>query len=553
MTSDTPQVLECTIDGGRVMSPTWLQSMGRPQTDNVEIPWVLFAGPLPNFTSSYGFKDLPKPFAPELDTQILSLSEKVSKRGRRSPTPVFDQGCHLGAFSTSVSMPTCPVQDTISEGHRRWIEAETDRFIASVKRDLHGCDPRSAVPAPRKDAWQLESGEILDDQPPQQADGQISHRGVKRDAENEPERPTKRPRHEERLDFAMMSHEPRLGKKFYGGPRLERLYLDQQESYTPVKRLGTGGQGAAHLVKTQRTGSLVVCKIIPHHRNEKYWQSELFFLRDALPPHARIINLQSALVSPSKTQLYLDYCSGGDLASFIEGYHFKLANASIPEAFIWHAYLQLSEGLAFIHHGYDHTKKRTLVDWLPVIHRDIKPANILLQRAPFSPDHPGIEPYPRLILADFGLALQATEPNVLPESTYSIGTFAYQPPECPLHSAKGDVWSIGAVVYEMCTGDVPFDEQMPSWVCDVKAFREWMGRLGSKEKHEMFAVEEHGYSRRLEDGMREALALDMERRISSVELVKMVERAGHIGGAKWKEIHPWVWDGEEGKMEAMEY
>ncbi|KAL9047206.1 MAG: hypothetical protein Q9206_006865, partial [Seirophora lacunosa] len=265
-------------------------------------------------------------------------------------------------------------------------------------------------------------------------------------------------------------------------------------------------------------GSVVVCKVIPHLRSHGYRDSELFFLRDALPPHARIINLQSALTSPYQTQLYLDYCTGGDLASFIESHHYKLTGASVPEAFIWHAFLQLGEALAFIHHGHDRARKRPLEPWRAVIHRDVKPANILLQRAAFDPDHPGLEPYPRLVLADFGLALQADAPGALPESTCSVGTFAYQPPECPLHSAKGDVWAAGAIVYEMCTGNVPFDEQLPASVCDAEAFRTWLAGLGQRERWALFAVEGAGYSRALGNVLRKALEVDVRRRVGSVEL-----------------------------------
>ncbi|KAI4087920.1 MAG: hypothetical protein LQ344_006468 [Seirophora lacunosa] len=506
---------------------------------------------MPKFTSSYGFKNWPKPFAPELDTQIVSLSAKVKKSGRRSgkpPTPLVDPDCRLGAFETTVIQPPCPVQYPVSEGERRWMDAEIEELLASIKREVDGCEPRPVVPGSRTDRSQLESGEILDDQPPQQADRQISHQGVKRRAENEPSGPAKCPRRIRWPDhFAMMSYEPRLGKKLYGGPRLERMYLDQQEPYTPVKRLGTGGQGTAHLVKNQRTGSVVVCKVIPHLRSHGYRDSELFFLRDALPPHARIINLQSALTSPYQTQLYLDYCTGGDLASFIESHHYKLTGASVPEAFIWHAFLQLSEALAFIHHGHDRARKRPLEPWRAVIHRDVKPANILLQRAAFDPDHPGLEPYPRLVLADFGLALQADAPGALPESTCSVGTFAYQPPECPLHSAKGDVWAAGAIVYEMCTGNVPFDEQLPASVCDAEAFWTWLAGLGKRERWALFAVEGAGYSRALGNVLRKALEVDVRRRVGSVELVGMVEQGSERAGAKWEEIHPWVWKGGEGE------
>ncbi|KAL8931581.1 MAG: hypothetical protein Q9216_007150, partial [Gyalolechia sp. 2 TL-2023] len=447
------------------------------------------------FDSSTGLPWQSVPFAPEIDNQAVKLSDKVSNRSPPTlPMPSWS-GCGLSeSFPAAKTSPTpsdllLPLQDLDVEAERLQLEAQVNKFLASVDRDLFGREPRAP---PREEdlvapLYEEESGEIIEDQPHGNA-------VLKRGREEESPKPVKRARRNPRREYSMMSSVSRSGKQYYSGPYLNSTSLHQQTSYIPIKRLGTGGQGTAHLLKTPRRGSLVVCKVIPHHRSHKYVESELAFLRDILRPHPRIVRIRSALVSPIQTQLYLDYYNGGDLTSFMEKYHYGLHSHPIPESFIWHTLLQLSEALAYIHHGYDRTtssitgRQKLPDNWLTVIHRDIKPANILLQRAPHSTDHPGPEPYPRLVLADFGLALQALDTNVLPTSDSAVGTFAWQPPESPHHSTKGDVWSLGAVVFEMCTGRLPFDEEMPEWVNDIHTFRAWCGTLSEREKRGLFEI-----------------------------------------------------------------
>ena len=84
-----------------------------------------------------------------------------------------------------------------------------------------------------------------------------------------------------------------------------------------------------------------------------------------------------------------------------------------------------------------------------VIHRDIKPENILLQGG-------------HALVADFGIALavQTAGGQRMTQTGLSLGTPQYMSPEQAMGErtidARSDLYALGAVTYEMLTGDAPF-------------------------------------------------------------------------------------------------
>jgi serine/threonine-protein kinase len=102
----------------------------------------------------------------------------------------------------------------------------------------------------------------------------------------------------------------------------------------------------------------------------------------------------------------------------------------------------VAEALAYAHgHG--------------VVHRDVKPANILLQAG-------------KPVVSDFGIALGVSGNGRLTETGLSLGTPHYMSPEQATGDTSvgpaTDVYALGAVLYEMLTGDPPYVGSSPQAV-----------------------------------------------------------------------------------------
>ncbi|KAL8630079.1 hypothetical protein Q9189_004215 [Teloschistes chrysophthalmus] len=371
----------------------------------------------------------------------------------------------------------------------------------------------------------------------------------------------------------MLSYCPSKSRCFFAGDHLARTDQHDQDKYRHIKTLGRGGQGTAHLLKSRTTGALIVCKVI--YKDQRHYQDhfaykrgdELYILRDALLPNPRIISIHSALTSSTHIQLYLEYCDGGDLSSLIRKFHHRWNHETrewnyhrIPEAFIWHVLLQLAEALAYIHHGRDHRDLNTQPankDWLSVIHRDVKPHNVFLRRNARSnnPAHAAAhdeEPYPNVILADFGLAIRARLPGIEPTSDDHCGTERFQPPETPHHSQKGDVYSLGATIFKMLTGTLPEEPDLPNNINasddDDEGFENWEAALVRMEAESAPGgfEEPWPYSRELVRWVARCVEFEHKVRVGSQELVEGVLGAEARREGEWEGLPGWVWEEENG-------
>ncbi|KAK4054701.1 Serine/threonine-protein kinase [Microbotryomycetes sp. JL221] len=196
--------------------------------------------------------------------------------------------------------------------------------------------------------------------------------------------------------------------------------------------------------------------------------------------HRNIVELIDCLKTDTHIYLIMAFCSAGDLSIYIRKRGDLVALTAsnqglLPDAETSRAPLSESaRGRVMYPHpkegGLNETIVRCflgqLVDALRflraqnVIHRDIKPQNLLLKPADASDLAAGHPPgIPVLKVADFGFA------RWLPQQSLAetlCGSPLYMAPEIlryEKYDAKADLWSVGAVLFEMSVGRAPFRAQ----------------------------------------------------------------------------------------------
>lgn len=94
-----------------------------------------------------------------------------------------------------------------------------------------------------------------------------------------------------------------------------------------------------------------------------------------------------------------------------------------------------------------------------IVHRDVKPANLFLTHTP--------EGRPAIKVLDFGISQVAVDTRITAEAV-GMGSAEYMSPEQIRSAAtvdgRSDVWSLGATLFELCTGSTPFHAETASAV-----------------------------------------------------------------------------------------
>lgn len=208
--------------------------------------------------------------------------------------------------------------------------------------------------------------------------------------------------------------------------------------YEVLRRLGQGGMGTVYQAKDHRLMREVAIKVLMAPDQDGDDTGTFYFQREA--------RAAAALQHPGIVQIF-DYSGPDEKPAFIvmelvrgETLHHLLeAHHPLPESIILSAAQEIADALA---HAHEHD----------VIHRDIKPGNVLV-------DESG-----RIALTDFGLAKAYQDPERLGQTvagrhTEVFGTPGFLAPEQVLREESGpesDVFSLGALLFALATGDSPF-------------------------------------------------------------------------------------------------
>ena len=205
-------------------------------------------------------------------------------------------------------------------------------------------------------------------------------------------------------------------------------------AYRLVERLGQGGMATVYKAYESALGRYVAIKVLPQ-----------FFARDPnfLKRFRREAKAVAQLSHPNIVPIH-SYGEEGNIIyiamQFVEGGTLKHGRERIfgaEEAL--RLLLPITRAL-----GYAHARG--------IIHRDIKPSNVLLSDGNWP------------VLADFGLAQMAEASTKLTGTGVGMGTPAYMSPEQGQGAAvdaRTDIYSMGIMLYEMVTGDVPFRADTP--------------------------------------------------------------------------------------------
>lgn len=200
--------------------------------------------------------------------------------------------------------------------------------------------------------------------------------------------------------------------------------------YKIIKIIGSGGMAKVYLARDLILERDVAVKLMAYdfHNDEN---SIRRFKREALSTtelvHPSIVNIFD-VGEDENPYIVMEYVEGMDLKEHIHDHH------PIPYKKSLAIMNQVLEAVEYAHAN-------------GIIHRDLKPQNILI-------DNEG-----KVKITDFGIAIALSQ-NSITQTNSLLGSVHYLSPEQArgsLVTKQSDIYSLGILLYEILTGDVPFD------------------------------------------------------------------------------------------------
>ncbi len=199
--------------------------------------------------------------------------------------------------------------------------------------------------------------------------------------------------------------------------------------YKIIEEIGRGGMGIVYKAEDMRLQRTVALKFLPPQLADSPELKERFLIEAraaAALSHPNICVIHEVGEEEARPYIAMEYVEGETLQAKT-----KIGPLSLKEVLAITS--QITAGLGEAHHK-------------GIVHRDIKSANIMVTAKG------------QAKIMDFGLA-KLRGGSSLTKSQTTLGTIAYMSPE----QAKGeevdsrtDLWSLGVVLYEMLTGELPF-------------------------------------------------------------------------------------------------
>ena len=202
------------------------------------------------------------------------------------------------------------------------------------------------------------------------------------------------------------------------------------DRYEIVKSIGEGGMANVYLADDKILERKVAVKVLRGDlsADDKFIRR---FEREAQSvsnlSHPNIVEVYDVGVEDNQHYIVMEYIEGKTLKQLLK----KRESLTLTE--VIDIMTQLTDGMAHAHESY-------------IIHRDIKPQNIM------------IEDNGLIKITDFGIAM-ALNATQLTQTNSVMGSVHYLPPEQASGKGatiKSDIYSLGILMYELLTGNVPF-------------------------------------------------------------------------------------------------
>jgi serine/threonine-protein kinase len=253
--------------------------------------------------------------------------------------------------------------------------------------------------------------------------------------------------------------------------------------YKISKMIGQGGMAKVYLARDLILDRDVAVKLMAYdfHNDE---DSIRRFKREALSTtelvHPNIVNIYD-VEEADNPYIVMEYVEGKDLKKYIHDHH------PIPYKKSLAIMQQILEAVEYAHSN-------------GIIHRDLKPQNILI-------DHDG-----NVKITDFGIAVALSQ-NSITQTNSLLGSVHYLSPEQArgsMATKQSDIYSLGILLYELLTGDVPFDGESAVSI----ALKHFQNPLPSLKQID------HRIPQPLENVVLKATAKDANQRYESVAEMK---------------------------------
>ena len=216
------------------------------------------------------------------------------------------------------------------------------------------------------------------------------------------------------------------------GYHVEELLFGRR--YRATEKIGTGGMADVYKAVDETLGRTVAVKVMhaglaADPEFAARFRQEAQAAANLVSPN--IVNIYDWGQDAGTYYIVMEYVRGSDLKSII------VQKGALPSKKVAEIGAQVCSALS-VAHGYD------------VIHRDIKPHNIMVQ------------PDGTVKVMDFGIARAGN--TTMTQAGLVLGTAQYMSPEQaqgrPV-TAASDLYSLGVVLYEAATGQLPFDADTP--------------------------------------------------------------------------------------------